>query len=255
MTELTVQNRNGILLMDSREVAEMVEKEHNKLLRDIRQYCEYLGVSTFGQSDFFLVSTYKDAQNKEQPSYLITRKGCDMIANKLTGRKGVLFTAAYVSKFEAMEKKLASPALPNDLTKALEAYIAEEVKKQIGTLKTTPAKPGLPTESLAKARVFRDGQPATIKPIAEAYGISGQKMNTMLREYGVLFKKGVGWYLCATYADKGYGKSKTVSFKQNDGTRIEKHYVQWTPEGKEFIYNLLKDNGILPVIERNGKSV
>lgn len=45
--------------LDSREVAEMVGKEHNKLLRDIRSYIEQLGESKIGHTDFFTESTYK----------------------------------------------------------------------------------------------------------------------------------------------------------------------------------------------------
>ena len=79
--------------LDSREVAEMVGKEHNMLLRDIRRYAEQLGQSKIAQSDFFKESTYKNKQNKEQPCYLVTKKGCEFIAHKLTGVKGTEFTA------------------------------------------------------------------------------------------------------------------------------------------------------------------
>ena len=104
MKELIVFEQNGKLLTDSREVAELIGKDHNMLLRDIRTYCTYLGQSNFAQSDFFIESTYRNTQNKEQPCYLCTKRGCDMIANKMTGKKGTLFTAAYTTRFEKMEK-------------------------------------------------------------------------------------------------------------------------------------------------------
>lgn len=50
--------------ISSVEVAEMVGKEHSKLLRDIRTYIEQLGQANFGQSDFFTESTYQNSQNK-----------------------------------------------------------------------------------------------------------------------------------------------------------------------------------------------
>jgi Rha family phage regulatory protein len=106
MNELTVINKDGKFVVDSREVAEMVEKRHSDLIRDIRGYLEILGKRNFTLADFFIESTYFDSQCKERPCYLITRKGCDMVANKMTGEKGVLFTAAYVIKFEEMEKTL-----------------------------------------------------------------------------------------------------------------------------------------------------
>lgn len=77
--------------LDSREVAEMVGKEHNKLLRDIRSYIEQLGESKIGHTDFFTEFTYKTEQNKTMPCYLVTKKGCEFIAHKLTGVKGTEF--------------------------------------------------------------------------------------------------------------------------------------------------------------------
>ena len=109
MNELKVLDFHGKQVIDSRDVAVMVEREHNALLKTIRSYCEYLGEGEIAQSDFFIPSSYINAQNKEMPNYLITKKGCDMIANKMTGKKGVLFTAAYVTAFEEMRKALTAP--------------------------------------------------------------------------------------------------------------------------------------------------
>lgn len=102
----------GRSVVDSREVAAMVEKKHKNLLADIRGYIEIMersGELKFQPSEFFILSTYVSEQNKELPCYFITKKGCDMIANKLTGEKGVLFTAAYVSAFEEMQQTIAAP--------------------------------------------------------------------------------------------------------------------------------------------------
>lgn len=101
---------DGMEAVDSREVAVAVGREHHKLMRDIRNYCEYLGESKIGLSDFFIESTYTSEQNKELPCYLITKKGCDMIANKMTGQKGVVFTAMYVNAFHDMHKHIQMQA-------------------------------------------------------------------------------------------------------------------------------------------------
>ena len=92
--------------IDSREVAEMVGKEHNKLLRDIRSYIGQLGEAEIGHTDFFTESTYKTEQNKTMPCYLVTKKGCEFIAHKLTGIKGTEFTAKYINRFHEMEDKI-----------------------------------------------------------------------------------------------------------------------------------------------------
>lgn len=57
----------------SLEVAEMVEKEHNELLKDIRRYCEQLSVGKIPQSDFFGESTYKTDRGKEYPCFNVTK--------------------------------------------------------------------------------------------------------------------------------------------------------------------------------------
>ena len=107
MNKLTVMNFNGIETVDSRQVAEATGKAHKNLLQDIRTYCGYLGELNFQPTDFFIESTYTTEQNKTMPCYLCTRKGCEMIANKMTGKKGVAFTALYINAFHAMEQKIA----------------------------------------------------------------------------------------------------------------------------------------------------
>lgn len=98
--------------IDSREVAKMVGKDHPHLLRDIKGYIEYmevLGESNIGFTDFFIPTTYTSRQNKELPRYDVTKKGCEFIANKLTGQKGTQFTAAYVTRFNQMELAVPQP--------------------------------------------------------------------------------------------------------------------------------------------------
>ena len=85
---------------------ELKGRNHNELLKTIRSYCVYLDQGEIAQVDFFIESTYVDAQNRTYPNFLVTKKGCDMIANKTTGKKGVLFTAAYVTAFEEMRQAL-----------------------------------------------------------------------------------------------------------------------------------------------------
>ena len=102
--------------LDSREVAEMVGKEHNKLLRDIRVYITQLDASKVGHTDFFTESQYTDKSNRQKPCYLVTKKGCEFIAHKLTGVKGTEFTAKYINRFHEMEDTIKTQ-LPqgNDL--------------------------------------------------------------------------------------------------------------------------------------------
>ena len=89
MNDLTVFNRGGQLYTDSRDVAKMVGKQHKNLIRNIARYTETMKKSTerkIASSDFFTGSTYTDPTGRTLPCYLITKKGCEFVANKLTGR-------------------------------------------------------------------------------------------------------------------------------------------------------------------------
>lgn len=129
MNQLTVLNNNGQLLVESREVAEMTGVRHADLMRTITGYLQILENAKLRSQDFFIPSSYKvDGNNKRYDCFLLTRKGCDMVANKMTGEKGVLFTAAYVSQFEEMEKKLADPYA--NLSPEVRAIFAVDSKVQ-----------------------------------------------------------------------------------------------------------------------------
>lgn len=98
------------LTLDSREVAEMVGKRHDHLIRDIEKYCQYIEEANdpkVGEvKNFFIPSTYIDAKGEERPNYQVTKKGCEFIAHKLTGQKGTLFTATYINRFHELEASL-----------------------------------------------------------------------------------------------------------------------------------------------------
>ena len=102
---------NGIeqKYISSREVAEMVGKEHSDLLKDIRRYQEYLTEGNFPLSEYFKEDTYKDSTGRALTCYLVSKKGCEFIAHKLTGQKGAVFTAKYIERFHEMQDVLQKP--------------------------------------------------------------------------------------------------------------------------------------------------
>lgn len=89
----------------SMEAAEWCGKDHGKLLRDIRNYISQLGEAKIGFTEFFKESTYVTEQNKTLPCFLVTKKGCEFIAHKMTGQKGTEFTARYINRFHEMENQ------------------------------------------------------------------------------------------------------------------------------------------------------
>ena len=119
----------------SMEAAEWCGKEHSKLLRDIRNYISQLGAAKIGFSDFFKESTYVTEQNKALPCFLVTKKGCEFIAHKMTGQKGTEFTARYINRFHEMEyTKLPCPLNPQIASSVADlGRVTERVMKNQGS--------------------------------------------------------------------------------------------------------------------------
>nr|DAE61963.1 MAG TPA: hypothetical protein [Caudoviricetes sp.] len=120
MNELQVLNHEQTI--SSREVADMMGKEHWEVLRMLEGYEPSKGSKSrkvvgiiptltdhnVGVSDYFIISEYKDNSGKSNKCYECTKMGCEMLANKLTGEKGILFTAKYVKRFNDMEQYIKS---------------------------------------------------------------------------------------------------------------------------------------------------
>lgn len=102
-------------VLTSMEVAQMVDKKHYDLLKDIRRYTSQLGEGKISVSDFFSESTYTTEQNKTVACYLVTKKGCEFIAHKLTGQKGTEFTARYINRFHEMENQIVVSVSPSEI--------------------------------------------------------------------------------------------------------------------------------------------
>ena len=128
MKNLSVQIKKDhgqqIPYVDSRDVAKVIEKKHFHLVRDIDMYIQYMNNSQGNSlnpkmdsvpnpTDYFIESSYKDKSGKKNKCYLLTRKGCEFVANKMTGEKGTIFTANYIDKFHEMEEILNRNNLPD----------------------------------------------------------------------------------------------------------------------------------------------
>lgn len=114
MSELQVLNHEQTI--SSLEVAEMMQKKHFEVLRMLEGYekPKVIGIipvltnSSSTVSDYFIESSYKDKSGKTNKCYECTKLGCELLANKLTGKKGILFTAKYVKRFNEMEQYIKS---------------------------------------------------------------------------------------------------------------------------------------------------
>lgn len=92
-----------------------------------------------------------------------------------------------------------------------------------------------------------------ITVIAKDYGWSAKKLNEYLFEKGIQYKVSRVWVLKRNYADKGYTKTETGTKTKDDGSNIAFINTKWTQKGRLFIYELLKADGILPIIEQQQK--
>lgn len=229
----------GKSVLDSRDVAKMVAKRHTDLLRSIDTYVNDIKPNAkLRSADFFIHSTYLDKNNQARRNYLLTKQGCEFVANKMTGTKGNQFTAEYVSLFNQMETHIKAEQpryyVPQTYPEALrlaakQAEQLMEEKPKVEYYDSQMNNPGL--------------MPITV--IAKDFGWSSIKMNRELQKRNIIFKQGKKWCLYQKYADKGYasygapyGKNKFVSKN-----------LQWTQLGRKFIYDLLAKDGIHPIIE------
>ena len=90
-----------------------------------------------------------------------------------------------------------------------------------------------------------------ISVIAKDYGWSATKLNQYLQQKGIQYKQGGKiWLLYQKYAEKGYTSTKTHSYPGSDGSTHTKVHTYWTQRGRLFIYDLLKADGILPLVEQ-----
>ncbi|MCS8569480.1 phage antirepressor [Pediococcus pentosaceus] len=89
----------------------------------------------------------------------------------------------------------------------------------------------------------------TISLIAKDYGMSGAGMNKLLHELGVQYRQGGTWLLYAKYQRTGWTHSETKMVPRKDGTEKAVLNTKWTQKGRLGLYELLKTNGYLPLIE------
>lgn len=90
--------------------------------------------------------------------------------------------------------------------------------------------------------------------IAKDYGMSACKLNRILRDLGIQYKMNEQWVLYAKYQGQDYAHSTTFIIKCSSGDKV-KMQTEWTQKGRRFLYDLLKAEGILPVVEKGGEAI
>ena len=240
-------NFEGRSVLNSRDVAGMIGKEHKHLMWDIRTYINDMQDSpNLDPRQFFIESTYTSDQNKILPCYLLTKQGCEFVANKLTGKKGNQFTAQYVSLFNSMKEQISNPVeqalksfpIPRTMGEALRlaADEADQLAKQkpkVDYYDSQMRNPGLMTTT----------------EIAKDFGWSASKLNKWLAAHHIIYKQGRHWVLYQKYCGEGYTQYEPFAYKKNNRQGIRNN-LKWTQKGRKFIYDKLAEHDIHPVIEQ-----
>ena len=128
MNELEIISYRGQAVADSREVAKMIGRPHYILMRTIHTMLKHLGEYKNVCSDFFIPTEYITEQGKKMPAYYLTRLGCDLVANKMTGERGTLFTAAYVMRFREMETELIKRQALREIGKPIRRTLTDAIR-------------------------------------------------------------------------------------------------------------------------------
>lgn len=199
--------------------------------------------------------------------YVINESGvfCLIFGSKLESAQ--MFKRWVTSDVLPMIRKhgvYAVDELLNDPDLAIKAFTALKEEKELNKKLTEEvnSKSKLIEELKPMAdymdQILKNPGLVTITQIAKDYGMSGQEMNAVLHSIKVQYKQSSQWLLYRNYQDQGYTHSETINIEHTDGKKDVKMNTKWTQKGRLFLYQLLKKNGIVPVIERrksNGRAI
>lgn len=149
---------------------------------------------------------------------------------------------------EFLQKTISDPKWAMDVLQALadaQDKIAVQ-QKQISEMKPKATYYDL---------VLQTKNAVNITTIAKDYGLSAVTLNKKLHDYGVQYKQGGTWLLYQQHADKGYTKTKTGVYTNKAGEEYASVHTQWTQKGRMFIYEILKEHGILPKMEEESNVI
>lgn len=245
-------NFEGQSVLDSRDVAKMIGKQHAHLMRDIAVYIRDMDQNPNLDSDsFFIPSTYQSGTGKNYKCYLLTKQGCEFVANKMTGKKGNQFTAQYVTLFNSMKETIENG--PQVILKQLHKEWG--VPTTLGGALQLAANQQVEIEKMKPKVDYYDSQMRnpglmTVTEIAKDYGWSAKVLNRELHKRGIIFKQGKHWVPYAKYAGKGYTQYEPFDYQHSNGRPGVHNNLKWTQKGKKFIYDLLAKDGIKPVTEQ-----
>lgn len=218
----------------SLEVAEMVGRRHDQVMRDIDTIKNHLGDHKNVES-YFIRSTYTNSQNKEFPSYLLTKKGCELYSTRMTGEKGTQFAVAYIEKFNAMENHIKNEVDTSQLSPELQMFqgLFNSIAKQELAQKQLETKVDGIRDVVALNTVdWREDARRLISKIAQSRGGGGAYREVNSEIYDEVERR--GGYMLNTrltnkrrrLADNGVSKSKRDKLTKVDVIADDKRLIE-----------------------------
>lgn len=252
--------------MTSLQIAEVTGKQHKNVMQAIRKMEP--AWQKVNELNFQLVE-YIDKKGEQRPCYSLTKEECLYIATKFNDEARAKLIKRWKELEEKHQTRLALPSYQiEDPIDRAERWIAEQREKQqlalenkkqmetITAITNENAELGNKiAEMLPKVnyydQILASNGTCAITQIAQDYGKSGMAMNKLLESLGIQRKVHGQWVIAAKYAPQGYIHSKPVHIIRNDGREDTKYNTEWTTKGRLFLYDILKKNGIIPLIEQS----
>ncbi|OLF32054.1 Rha family transcriptional regulator [Staphylococcus aureus] len=250
LQKIQIENNSELgAVVSSRVIARELGKAHKNVIRGLEKILTGSNVSSL-----IVPSEYKDFKGESRKEYLLTKDGFTLYMFNIQGHND--FKMAYINKFNEMERQIAQPVasyMIEDPVKRAELWIEEQKEKQQLQLENSMQKQKI-AEYEPKASyldtILNNKSLVTVGQIAKDYGMSAQALNKLLHELKVQYKQSGQWLLYSNLHAKGYTHSSTTEIEHKDGSTSVRMNTKWTQKGRLFIYELLKDNDILPTIEQ-----
>lgn len=259
MNELKIiEYQNKRVLLTS-QLAESYEADSRIINNNFNRNCERyeLGKHFYvlkGQELKEFKSSHQfDEQLKRAPSiYLWTERGAFLHAKSLnTDKAWEVYDSLVEHYFKSQETKPSM--LPTTYKEALLQLVSQveqneklELENKMKDQQINELKPKADYCDV----ILQNKGLSSINAIAKDYGMSGIELNKILHELGVQYRQGKQWLLYSKYQDKGYTQSQTIDITRSDGRADITMHTKWTQKGRLFLYELLKRENILPVIEQ-----
>lgn len=246
LQKIQIENNSELgAVVSSRVVASELEKQHQHVKRDLEKLLMSPNVDAL-----IIPSEYKDSRGRKQKEYLLTKDGFTLYMFNIQGHNE--FKMAYINKFNEMENAIQN-RLPGTYKEALSQLLQTVEEKEKLELENNMNKQKI-AEYEPKASyldtILNNKSLVTVGQIAKDYGMSAQALNKLLHELKVQYKQSGQWLLYSNIQDKGYTHSSTTEIEHKDGSTSVRMNTKWTQKGRLFIYDLLKEQDILPVIEQ-----